>query len=60
MNHSISAKDPGVFLAQFLLFTSGKRSGLRPNWNDGMMELRNNGFWGIEGMGYLENQGDKP
>ena len=34
--------------------------GLRPNWNDGMMEHWNNGFWGIDGMGYWENQVDKP
>ena len=25
-------------------------------WNAGMMEHWNNGFWGIDGMGYWENQ----
>jgi len=30
------------------------------NWNVGMMEHWNNGFWGIDGMGYWENQVDKP
>jgi hypothetical protein len=30
-----------------------------PNWNVGMMEHWNNGFWGIDGMGYWENKVDK-
>ncbi len=30
------------------------------NWNDGTMEYWNNGLWGIDGMGYWENQVDKP
>ncbi len=34
--------------------------GLCPNWNVGMMEQWNNGLWGIDGMGYWENQVDKP
>ena len=33
---------------------------LNPTWNVGTMENWNNGFWGIDRMGYWENDVYKP
>jgi hypothetical protein len=37
-------------------FARNSTQGLCPNWDIGMMEDRNNGFWGVSGRGYWKNR----
>jgi hypothetical protein len=43
-----------------VMFATHKLSSASPrNWNIGMIERWKNGFWGIDGMVYWENQVDE-